>query len=56
MATESDFIYRYRVRNWPQYDRALINRGSITFWVDEEAVQAWRAEGPPGPRGGRPRF
>nr|WP_176451860.1 hypothetical protein [Klebsiella pneumoniae] len=21
--------------------KALINRGSITFWLDDEAIQAW---------------
>jgi hypothetical protein len=51
----SDFIFRYRVRNWPEYNRALIARGSLTLWVDEQAVSAWRQRG--GPRGrGRPRI
>ncbi|MDE9279681.1 hypothetical protein, partial [Klebsiella pneumoniae] len=27
--------------NWPTYNKALINRGSITFWLDDEAIQAW---------------
>ncbi|MED5810694.1 hypothetical protein VZP09_24630, partial [Klebsiella sp. EMBS2024] len=22
-------------------NKALINRGSITFWLDDEAIQAW---------------
>ncbi|WP_275045026.1 hypothetical protein [Aeromonas salmonicida] len=22
------------ITNWPQYNRSLINRGSLTFWVD----------------------
>jgi len=35
---KSDFIFRYRMRNWPAYNRALVRRGSITFWVDENAV------------------
>ena len=51
----SDFIFRYRVRNWPEYNRALIARGSLTLWVDEQAVSAWRQRS--GPRGrGRPRI
>lgn len=37
----SDFIFKFRVRNWPAYNRALVRRDSITFWVDEGAVQAW---------------
>lgn len=30
-----------KISNWPEYNRALINRGSITFWVDNKAVDAW---------------
>jgi transposase len=36
----------YRIRNWPQYNAALIERGSLTLWVDEEAIKAWRYTGP----------
>ena len=53
---KSDFIFRYRVRNWPEYNHALVRRGSLTFWVDEQAVRAWRDSESPGPRGGRPRI
>ncbi|AIW15915.1 Transposase [Vibrio tubiashii] len=28
---------RYKTTNWKQYNQALINRGSLTFWIDEEA-------------------
>lgn len=56
MASKSDFIYRYRVRNWPQYNRALVQRGNLTFWVDQQAVDGWRAASGSGPRGGRPRL
>src|SRR6187200_1514417 len=44
---------RYKVRNWPAYDRALQQRGSLTLWVTPEALAAWH---PPrtGQRG-RPR-
>lgn len=31
----------YRIRNWPQYNKALIQRGSITVWIDEKAVKNW---------------
>jgi transposase len=37
----------YRIRNWPKYNAALIERGSLTLWVDEEAIKAWRYTGPP---------
>ena len=44
---------RYKVRNWPEFDRALQQRGSLTVWVTPEALAAWH---PPrtGQRG-RPR-
>ena len=29
----------YRVRNWPEYDRALVQRGSLTVWFDEAYVR-----------------
>jgi hypothetical protein len=56
MTSKSDFIFGYRVCNWPEYNRALVRRGSLTFWVDEQAVEGWRAASASGPRGGRPRL
>src|SRR5215212_9321080 len=32
---------RYKVTNWPEYDRALQHRGSLTVWVTPEALAAW---------------
>src|SRR3954463_15201273 len=32
---------RYQVTNWPEYDRALQQRGSLTVWVTPEALAAW---------------
>src|SRR5919206_1590614 len=32
---------RYKVTNWPEYDRALQQRGSPTVWVTPEALAAW---------------
>ena len=31
----------YRIRNWSEYNRSLIQRGSITIWIDEKAVRNW---------------
>jgi heme-degrading monooxygenase HmoA len=31
----------YRIRNWAEYNKALIQRGSITIWIDEKAVKNW---------------
>jgi len=36
----------YRVRNWRQYNQALVRRGSLTVWVDEQALDAWAYQGP----------
>jgi len=46
---------RYRVANWPSYDRALAGRGSLTVWFSLEAIKAWTAERT-GRRGGQPRY
>ena len=37
-----EFTFRYKVRNWPAYNRALVRRGRLTLWFDESAVAAWR--------------
>src|SRR5258707_3034954 len=44
---------RYRVTNWPEYDAALVQRGSLTVWFTDEAVAAWHAPAT-GARGGQP--
>ncbi len=31
----------YRVNNWPEYDKALRDRGDITLWVSQKAIDAW---------------
>lgn len=36
----------YRVRNWREYNQALVRRGSLTVWVDEQALDAWADQGP----------
>lgn len=46
-----DFIFRYRVRNWSEYNRALVRRGQLTLWFDETAIASWRQAGHTGGRG-----
>ena len=41
----------YRVRNWKEYDAALKQRGSITFWVNEEVIEQWLHEQKTGRKG-----
>ena len=46
---------KYRVSNWAEYDRALVQRGNVTLWISEEAVERWNPA-PTGRRGGQPKF
>jgi predicted nucleic acid-binding protein len=31
----------YKTTNWKQYKQSLINRDSLTFWIDEEVINEW---------------
>jgi IS5 family transposase len=35
-------VFRYRIRNWHEYNRALINRDRLTVWFDAQALAGWR--------------
>ncbi len=35
----------YRVRNWKEYDQALVQRGSITIWLSADLEQSWAYAG-----------
>ena len=35
----------YRVKNWPEYDQALVQRGSIVFWLSDDFEQTWLYHG-----------
>jgi hypothetical protein len=35
----------YRVKNWIKYDKALVQRGSITFWLSNDFEQTWQYAG-----------
>ena len=32
---------RYKVTNWSDYNRALINRGDLTLWVSDDIIEVW---------------
>lgn len=32
-----------RTRSWREYNNALVQRGSLTLWIDESAVESWTA-------------
>lgn len=42
---------RYRLRNWGEYNRALVQRGSLTLWITEDVLQTWHPTAPEGRRG-----
>src|SRR3977135_293255 len=44
---------KYQVTNWPDYDAALIRRGSLTVLLTDEAIAGWHAP-VSGKRGGQP--
>lgn len=43
--------HTYRIRNWSEYNKALINRGSVTLWVDQALMQQWEYTNRPTKRG-----
>ncbi|VGH97973.1 transposase [Klebsiella pneumoniae] len=47
---------KFKITNWPTYNKALINRGSITFWLDDEPIQAWYESATPSSRGRPQRY
>jgi transposase len=44
---------QYRIRNWQHYNKALIERGSLTLWIDTLATNTWLAHDCPARRGRR---
>jgi IS5 family transposase len=42
---------QYRIRNWSEYNAALKQRGSLTFWVSEEVLEQWLEPEKTGNRG-----
>lgn len=41
---------KYRVTNWPAYNRALASRGEVTLWIDAAVLSGWRATSGKGKR------
>lgn len=44
---------QYRIRNWRDYNKALVSRGSLTLWVEQRTLNAWRDHCLPARRGRR---
>ena len=34
---------KYRINNWKEYNKSLIQRGSITVWFSDDAIEKWLA-------------
>ncbi len=51
----SKYKRKYRIGNWTEYDRALVQRGDITLWISTDATDAWKPE-PSSRRGGQRKF
>lgn len=32
---------RYRIRNWAEYNKSLVQRGSLTVWFSDDVVKSW---------------
>jgi len=44
---------KHKLKNWRAYDASLRQRGSLTVWFTDEAIEGWRAE-PRTTPGGQP--
>jgi hypothetical protein len=42
---------QYRIRNWRDYNKTLIRRGSLTFWIDSHSLDTWLNVDRPARRG-----
>jgi Transposase DDE domain len=44
---------QYRIRNWTDYNKALVQRGSLTLWIDSRSTDTWLSTDCPHRRGRR---
>jgi len=44
---------QYRIRNWRHYNKALVQRGSLTLWIDTRSTDTWLDRSYPQRRGRR---
>ena len=47
---------KYCVRNWKEYNKSLIQRGNITVWFSDDAIEKWLAEKEEGKVGHPPMY
>lgn len=41
----------YRIKNWSEYNKSLIQRGSINFWFSEDSIRKWKNTSHTGEKG-----
>lgn len=46
----------YRPRNWAEYNKSLVGRGSLTLWVSEEVLEVWYSKEQTGQKGASNRY
>ena len=46
---------KYRVRNWAEYEKGLVDRGDLTLWLSPEAMKTWNCT-PSGRPGGQRKY
>jgi hypothetical protein len=47
---------QYRIRNWREYNKALVGRGSLTLWIKTHSTDTWLDHDTPHRRGRRRRY
>nr|WP_311294973.1 transposase [Serratia silvae] len=47
---------KLKITNWATDNKALVNRGSLTFWLDESVILAWYDEPKTASRGRPQRY
>lgn len=47
----------YKITNWKEYNAALVQRGSLTIWLGDDALSTWESHAKPakGSKGGHPK-
>ena len=45
-----------RIRNWPEYNKGLKQRGSLTFWISSEVLDNWEVKEKTGKPGSTPTY
>ena len=46
---------KYRIRNWADYNKSLVQRGSLTVWFSEDSIKTWIEDSSEKMKRGRPK-